>query len=217
MNPKPAEILEDLAGHGDITSLEKALKSLSWKDGVDDYLEAALLSTQTPAGKTELIRLQWSEIVQGHGPPEPNGIDWLIRIGGSAEWKVVKFPFLKGDDVRGVWSLEKDARSALLLSARHGFYLTRDGGLSWEVANFGETGFTSGTKVKPIIVNDASFTFALIDRGTTENDGENPLFRLQHRNWLQRWSAGLTELFGSSRYREEGSAGERQGVPRSVD
>lgn len=195
MDTKPTEIRQALADHGDIGSLERALSTLKWKSGVDDMLQAALLSTQAPAGTTELVRLKWAEVVQGHGPAEPRETYWLIRIGGSAEWKVVELRFLKSDDIRGVWSLEDDARSALLLSAHQGFYRTRDGGLSWETANYGETGFTSGTKVKPIIIRDASSTFALIDRGTAKDDGENPLFRLQHRNWLQRWSAGLTELF----------------------
>ena len=195
-SPKREPIQRALANHGDAASLEKALSTLNWSGDDDhEYLEAALLSTEAPVGTTELIRLKWADIVQGHGPPEPAGTDWLIRIGGSAKWKIVSFPFLKHDDVRGIWSLEKDARSALLLTAHQGFYRTRDGGLSWEAANYGETGFTSGTKVKPVIVNDASSTFALIDRGTAEDDGENPLFRLQHRSWLQRWSAGFAELF----------------------
>ena len=190
-----ASISKALTSHGDTASLDRALNTLGWIDDNRDYLEAAFLSTQSSSGTTELLRLKWFVIEQGHGPPSPTGVDWVIRIGGSDEWRIVKFPFLKNDDVRGVWSLEKDARSALLLSAHQGFYLTRDGGLSWEEANYGETGLTSGTKVKPVIVNDTSSTFALIDRGTTEDDGENPLFKLRHRNWVQRWSAGLTQLF----------------------
>jgi hypothetical protein len=196
LGAKAAEIQKTLANRGDATSLEKALGTFDWTGkGGREYLEAKLLSTEAPSGESELVRLEWSETPQGSGPMTPVGTEWLLQMGGSKEWKAVTFQFLKDDDIRGVWSLERDGRSALLLSAHQGFYRTRDGGSSWKAANYGETGFTSGTKVKSIVVNDSSSIFALIDRGAAEDDGENPLFKLQHRNWLQRWSVGLTELF----------------------
>jgi hypothetical protein len=190
------QIREALANHGDRASLDRALSALAWAgEGGRELLDAGVLSTEAPHGTSELIRLEWEETPQGHGPTIPKGTDWVLRIGGIQEWKVLTFPSLKDDDIRGVWSLEKGGRSALLLTARQGFYRTHDGGLSWEEANYGDTSFNSGTKVKPIVINDAASTFALVDRSTAEDDGENPLFRLRHRNWLQRWSVGFAELF----------------------
>jgi hypothetical protein len=196
LDSKPTLIREALANHGDASSLDRALGTLDWNaQHGREYLGASLLSTEAPSGSSEVIRLNWFELPQGGGAMTPQATEWLVRIGGSEEWKVLISPVLKDEDIRGLWSLEKDGRSGLLLTAHHGFYRTRDGGLSWEAANYGETGFTSGTKVKPVIVNDATSTFALIDRGTIAEDGDNPLFRLQHRNWLRRWSAGIAELF----------------------
>jgi hypothetical protein len=75
-----------------------------------------------------------------------------------------------------------------------GFYRTSDSGASWQDANFGETGFTAGKKIKPIIVDGDHGVFALIDRGTRADEGENPLYRLESRGAVQRWRFGLSQL-----------------------
>jgi hypothetical protein len=188
LDPKPQTIVEGVPNGGDVQSLKGALSVLDWDH---EYLNATLLSTHSSAGRTDAFQLKWYRTPQGTGEMEDEGADWVIRIGESTAWKRVEPP---SSDVEGIWSLGNNGRSALLLTTEHGFYRTRDGAQSWEEANYNETGFTNGKKVKPIVVRGADATFALIDRGTHEGDGENPLFRLRHRGMIERWRVGLVQL-----------------------
>jgi hypothetical protein len=192
LDSDPETLSKGLPKDGDLQSLKDALGSLNWKH---DYLIPALISTHSPAGRADAIHLQWYRTPQGTGELDEEGEDWIVRLGESAPWKRVNFNS-EMSEVLGVWSWGDDGRAALLLTSERGFFRTRDGGQSWEEANYNETGFTSGRAVRPIVVAGAETTFALIDRGSDADDGENPLFRLKHRSLLERWRTGLVRLLG---------------------
>lgn len=179
------KLVENLGGG---PSLEAELGKL---DRDHDYADINVLSTTSGVDRADLIRLTWWKGNQGHSPGYVEGFDWIARFGREAPWRLVQLP---PGNVEGAWTLDKGGRAGLLLTTERGFYRTSDGGLSWEPADYNETGFTNGKAVRPIVIDGDLTTFALIDRGTAEGDGENPLFRLRRRRLAERWKAVLGEL-----------------------
>jgi hypothetical protein len=189
-NLGPIEFAAGLPGVGDERALANVLNKLDrW--GRDTLLDVSRISTNTSKGRLDALKLEWYLPPVGSGGNEFDETDWVVRFGESGQWKRVQLP---DDNVEGLWLLEEDDRSVLLLTAENGFFRTWDGGISWEEANYDETGFVDGKKVKTLVVDGASATFALIDRNTNADGGENPLFRLQQRNWIDRWRSGLIQL-----------------------
>lgn len=169
------------------TLLEKLLiESDIWDE---DFIEATLFSVHSGQNKTTVVRIQ-EQANMPHDVPENVSVTWIVQFGANGKWKVMDFP---GERVIGLWPLNDTGTNALMLSADLGFYLTNNGGISWTPANFNENGFADGSKVKPFVL-DQDNIYALIDRGHSDTDGENPLYRLEKRNWIGRWRQGVIQL-----------------------
>ena len=121
---------------------------------------------------------------------------WLFCASDGLHWLEVKLPFEINAKHRvlSVQALNEDGSEAILLTNSEGFFRTLDGGLTWEDVNFGEASFIEGEKLKIIVTQSPSFIYVLADRNQTFSEGENPLFSLKKRNWLERWRAGLVNL-----------------------
>jgi hypothetical protein len=189
----PQAILTLMPKADDLSSLADALKALpQWTNDRIEIVMPTLISTRTPAGHAVALKLHWYRTPQGSGKPlEDYGQDWIVRIGDAMRWQKVS---LSVSDVEGIWCLDKDGSSAVMLTTDHGFYRTADGGRSWRDANYNETAFFNGRNVKPIIVGGADATFAFVDRGTRASDGNNPLYRLKPLTLIERWRTGLVLL-----------------------
>ena len=96
--------------------------------------------------------------------------------------------------VLSLQALNSDGSEAILLTNSEGLFRTLDAGQTWEDVNFGEASFIEGDKLKIIVTRSPSFVYVLVDRNQTFSEGENPLFSLKHRNWIERWKAGLVDL-----------------------
>lgn len=178
-----SNIKKNTAGLGKLLVEENA-----W---VGDFLDAELITTPKGKESSHLLHLLEQEYSQSHfSAPDVVNEVWLMQLSASTEWKVAQLP---SSSPIGLWTLNPEGNKALLLSSDKGFFLTADGGTTWTPANFNESGFTNGIYVKTIVTEDAT-VYGFIDRSSSTTDGENPLFRLETRNWLHRWMLGVMQL-----------------------
>jgi hypothetical protein len=121
---------------------------------------------------------------------------WLFCASESSGWIEMKLPFEINAKHRvlSLQALNSDGSEAILLTNSEGLFRTLDAGQTWEDVNFGEASFIEGDKLKIIVTRSPSFVYVLVDRNQTFSEGENPLFSLKHRNWIERWKAGLVDL-----------------------
>lgn len=170
-----------------VQGLKKLLLELNiW---YEDYVNVRLLSTKSAFGYIHAIQLQCERHIP-HDAPEVNETIWVLKFSSSTDWKCIKLP---SDQIEGIWSINASGTNSLLLSSDLGYQQTVDGGNSWSSANFNENGFSQGNRVKTIVLNKTAI-FALIDRGHSNTDSNNPLYRLQKRSLLDRWRAGLIKI-----------------------
>jgi hypothetical protein len=121
---------------------------------------------------------------------------WLFRSSNGSDWVKVNLPLEVNPKYRvlNVRTLSEDGSQAILLTNSEGFFRTLDGGQTWEDINFGEASFIQGDKLKIIVTQSPSYVYVLVDHNQTFSEGENPLFSLKKRNWLDRWRAGFVDL-----------------------
>jgi hypothetical protein len=169
----------------------KLLEKLLIKERIDliESIDVSLFTTQSVICKTDIIKLEGFELNR-HDEPTPIGITWLIRSSQFINWKPINLPV---ERILGIWSLDSLGNDLLLLSNDKGYYKTNDGGLVWTPANYNENGFSDGSSVKTLILGK-EIIYSLIDRGESYLEGKNPLYRIESRNWIERWRAGLIQL-----------------------
>lgn len=183
------EVCADLAANKtDTTSLEKALIDVG-VEWTEDFLHFNLLTTRSAIGKTDLLKIE-GEQFNRHDASTPTFVDWVMRLYPGGPWVSANLP---SDAVSGLWPLDATGQYSLLLTNDKGYFFTHNGGKTWEEGNYNETGFANGIYVKTFVLNKNTI-YALIDRGEQASDPPNPLFRLQKRNWWQRWRIGLIQL-----------------------
>lgn len=154
----------------------------------EDFLHFTMQTVKSDIGKIDFLKI----VGEQQNRPDVNTetfTEWLMKFSINGNWKRVELP---SDDIKGVWSLDNSGKSALLLTNDKGFFITNDLGKTWELANYNETSFIDGKFIKPFVLKDK--VYALIDRGSSNNDPPNPLYRLQNRNWWERWRTGLIEI-----------------------
>ena len=159
--------------------------------GYDEVVDVSVLISESNVDAVRLLRIESFDIPQGPNLPRSLGSDWFLHMGDGGQWKTTAAPWTRA---LGIWQLNHEGSNALVLTVQNGFFRTFDGGATWQDANYDETEFTSGQYVKTIVVDGEAGTFALIDRGTLSSHGENPLYRLQHRSWVERWRTGFIRM-----------------------
>lgn len=187
VDPTAAELAGNIERPGNLLQLLEGIMSNPDAEGASEEV----ISTESIVGRTDLMKVEVWDGPQGSGQfPRTLSTDWLLRLGESNPWREFEPPTT---DILGVWVLDRTGQHGLLLSLSKGLFRTRDGGASWEIANYNETGLEDGSKVKPIVAGEGHVV-ALIDRGSSIDGADNPLFRLQHRTSWERWRAGLKQL-----------------------
>lgn len=121
---------------------------------------------------------------------------WLFRPSDGSDWIKVELPIEVNSKHRilNVRTLNEEGTHVILLTNSKGLFRTLDAGNTWQEINFGEASFIQGDKLKIVVTQSPSSIHVLVDRNQTFSEGENPLFKLKKRNWIERWRAGFVKL-----------------------
>lgn len=167
----------------DLMGLVSVLSSLYSASG---FANVDFSSRKADGWVLERFEYHWWEPIQGHYQGNDETVDVAIRFGVRGEWRLVDI-----EDIVDIWPTDTTGESALLLTSKEGFFWTNDGGVNWEPANFGESGFMDGARVKALVAGRE--IYAYIDRGHKDN----PLFRLKGRSVFERLRVGIRKVLAS--------------------
>jgi hypothetical protein len=135
------------------------------------------------------------EVVQ---QPPPLFFFGNAKMNSPRFWKRIELPTRRPrTTIVDAFSLDEFGVSALLLTKGEGFFRTFDGGRTWTEANFGQAAFQKASSVKTIVA-PGSTIYGLAILETLPGRDVNPLFRLEHRSWFDRWRIGLADLLHKS-------------------
>ena len=131
------------------------------------------------------------EVVQ---QPPPLFFFGNAKMNSPRFWKRIELPTRRPrTTIVDIFSLDEFGVSALLLTKGEGFFRTLDGGGTWAEANLGQAAFQQASSVKTIVA-PGSTIYGLAILETLPGRDVNPLFRLEHRSWFDRWRIGLADL-----------------------
>ena len=209
------DVWGDMLESGDWASYRPPARESFWSSdpeaiatelGLSDEVAAALpngenyrletLTRTNPSGATHVTKLSPifsdHEIVQQ--PP-----DLILHRHGDAAWRVAELPLRWADtrltDVVPIG--DSAGRRVLIVTDREGLFMSNDGGATWQQANAGEEAFVGAEAVKVVVVGSEPVVYVLVIANTEPDDGINPLYRHQERDWLHRWRLGLASLLGA--------------------
>jgi hypothetical protein len=185
------------------------VKSLALEKGLDETLADALgravkegesheLAILSRAGADRaavaVIVSSWHHHEEvGELPPAH-----LYRGGSQTAWTVVDLPRDSPlTRVVDVFVLDAAGMRALVATDREGYFRTTDGGATWQSANFGESRLRAGGSLQTFPVGPELYALAVLNH--QPGDDDNPLFRLERREWVERWRVGLQGWLGGAR------------------
>ena len=114
----------------------------------------------------------------------------LYRGGSPGTWGVADLPgAAPATRIVDVFALDATGTRAIAVTDREGYYRTIDGGASWHEANFGESRVRNGQRLKTVVAGNTVYSLAVLN--DQPGDDDNPLFRLSHRQWRERFWLGL--------------------------
>jgi hypothetical protein len=172
-----------------------------------DFYDVVTLAR--PSVAATVVRPIWDshEVVQQPAPVHFLKVD-------EQPWRQVILP-IASTRIEIVDVVRSEELPSLLfcITDRAGVFRSRDFGASWEDANFAEASLRQASSVRVLLAPGPTI-YALALLHDRPGDDLNPLFRLEHRDWVTRWQIGLGGFLSDVSWLHHGDTGTAEAIAK---